>query len=345
MTLAQAAETQGAAMNAAISSLNQTAVATLNKPRTGIVVDASCDLPASFFLNTDVAVLPITVRIGRQDYVDRHNAHATDQFIREGLGGKGADAETIPMTAAELATFFQERFVLDFDSVYCLTVSATRSPIYDNAMSASSALARTARSVREAAGISRPFQLRIIDTRNAMAAQGIAALELQDLIDRNHAQMQIRTRLYEVIDATYGYLLPDDLYYLRARLSAKGDKSVGRLSAALGSALDIKPIIQGRLGKTGPVAKIRGREEALVRLFRFCSTRVQRGLLCPHLSVSYGGPLDELRALPGYEGLVNACQNENVRLHESVMSITGMINVGQRAVSIGFAAPDHNPEF
>ncbi len=332
-------------MNAAISNFNQTAVVPLNKPRTGIVVDASCDLPAAYFQNPDVAVVPISVRIGRQEYIDRHNPHATDQFIREGLGGKGADAETIPMSAAELATFFQERFVLDFDSVYCLTVSATRSPIYDNAMSASAALARSARAMREAAGISRPFQLRIIDTRNAMAAQGIAALELQDLIERNLPQAQIRTRLYEVIDATYGYLLPDDLYYLRARLSAKGDRSVGRIGAALGTALDIKPVIQGRLGKTGPVAKIRGREEALARLFRFCSTRVQRGLLCPHLSVSYGGPLDELRGLPGYEALVNVCHNENVRLHESVMSITGMINVGQRAVSIGFAAPDHTAEF
>ena len=312
--------------------------------RVAIVVDAACDLPDWCFKSPDLVVLPITVRIGGMNYFDMHLPKIREQFIRDGIGGKGADAETVPMSEREILALFRERLALDYDSVYCLTIASSRSPIYENATRASIDIAREARMLRQNAGITRPFQLRVIDTKNALAAQGISVLELMDLLKSGASQAQIRTRLFEVIDSTYSYLVPDDLYYLSARLRAKGDRSVGILGAMLGNALNVKPILRGRLGDTGPVAKIRGRDQALRRLFRFCARQVQRGLLSPHFSVSYGGPLGELRTAPGYIELALACSNEGVQLHESVMSITGMINVGQHAVAVGFAAPDHEPD-
>jgi hypothetical protein len=48
-----------------------------------------------------------------------------------------------------------------------------------------------------------------------------------------------------------------------------------------------------------------------------------------------------MRALPGYARLRDICANNNVEVFESVMSLTGMVNVGKGAVVVGFAAEPH----
>ena len=113
------------------------------------------------------------------------------------------------------------------------------------------------------------------------------------------------------------------------------------LSAALGTALDIKPVLRGYRGDTGPVAKIKGFDPATEKMFDFATRRVQAGLMTPTVTLCYGGHLDEMRALPGYERLRNACADQNVDVFESVMSTTGMVNVGRGAVVVGFAAAPH----
>ena len=149
---------------------------------------------------------------------------------------------------------------------------------------------------------------------------------------------QIRERLSELSAHTYAYALPRDLRYLRARARKKGDRSVGLLSATLGTALDIKPILQCFQGETKPVAKTRGFEQGATMLFRHAAAAVERGLLTPVVCVSYGGELAELQALPGYNELTETCAAAEVALYQSVMSITGMVNVGTGAVTLGYAA-------
>ncbi len=151
-------------------------------------------------------------------------------------------------------------------------------------------------------------------------------------------------RLEELAGNVHGYMITRDLYYMRARARHKGDRSVGLLTAALGSALDIKPVLHGYRGETAPVAKIKGFDNAVQRLFGFVGQRVVHGLLTPVVCVSYGGPLDELRALPGYAPLRETCQAHGVALLESVMSLTGMVNVGKGAVTVGFADVPHEFE-
>ena len=131
---------------------------------------------------------------------------------------------------------------------------------------------------------------------------------------------------------------------MRARARHKGDRSVGLLSAALGSALDIKPVLHGYRGQTGPVAKIKGFDNAVLKLFGVVGQRVRAGLMTPTVCVSYGGELDELRALPGYAQMKEVCADHGVTVYESVMSLTGMVNVGKGAVTVGFADGPHRFE-
>ena len=309
--------------------------------RIGLVVDSACDLPRDFLEREQVELLPITVRIGDAVQVDHRDEAQTLAFLESHIAERGASAETIPYTPEQIRDLFLERLVVEYDYVFCMTITGSRSPIFANAQKASYMILNDYKQPRAAAGNTTPFALRVIDTQNLFCAQGILPVEAARLRAAGEPALRIRTRLEELANHTYGYLVPRDLYYIRNRARAKGDRSVSLFSAALGTALDIKPVLRGHRGDTGPVAKIKGFEPAVEKMFDFAARRVRAGLLTPTVTLCYGGHLDEMRALPGYTRLLDACTEQNVEVFESVMSTTGMVNVGRGAVVVGFAAPEH----
>ena len=309
--------------------------------RIGLVVDSACDLPRDYFTQHDIHILPITVRIGDAVLADQRDEAATLEFLRAQIAERGAEAETIPYSVQQIQDLFLQRLVIDYDYVFCMTITKTRSPIFDNAMQASFAILNEYRAARTAAGHDTPFALRVIDSQNLFAAEGILPVEAVRLREGGEGAPKIRARLEHLALHTHGYMVPRDLYYLRARARKKGDRSVGLVSAALGTALEIKPILHANRGETGPVGKLKGFEPAVQKVFEFAGNRVQAGLLTPTLCLSYGGELDEMRALPGYAQLRAIAAEHNVDVYESVMSLTGMVNVGKGALVVGFAAEPH----
>ena len=309
--------------------------------RIGIVVDSACDLPPDYIDRHGIVVLPITVRIGEAVLADHRDEEATLSFLQAHVAERGHEAETTPFTVNQIRDLFLQRLVIDYDHVFCLTISKLRSQIHDNALQASFAILNDYKPVRQAAGYNSPFALRVIDTLNLFAGQAITAVEAVRMRDAGANVAQIRARLEQLAEHTVGYMIPRDLYYLRARARNKGDRSVGLLSATLGSALDIKPVLRAWRGETEPVAKIKGFEPAAQKMFEVAGARVRAGLMTPTLALGYGGELAELRALPGYGQLRATCEEHGVEVLESVMSLTGMVNVGKGAVAVAFAAEPH----
>ena len=106
--------------------------------RIGIVVDSACDLPREFLDQHGVLIMPITLRIGDALIEDRRHPEETQAFYARHLDRKSEDfAESIPYSVAQIERLFLERLVLDYDYVFCLTITSTRSPIFDHAMQAS----------------------------------------------------------------------------------------------------------------------------------------------------------------------------------------------------------------
>lgn len=224
--------------------------------RIGIVVDSACDLPQDFIQRNNVIVLPISVRIGEAVLADHRDEEATLSFLQAHVAERGHEAETTPFSVNQIRDLFLQRLVIDYDHVFCLTISKLRSHIFDNAMQASFAILNDYKPIRQAAGHTSPFALRVIDTLNLFAGQGITAVEAVRLRAQGQGVAAIRSRLEQLAEHTYGYMIPRDLYYLRARARTKGDRSVGLIGAALGSALDIKPVLRACRGVTEPVAKL-----------------------------------------------------------------------------------------
>lgn len=307
--------------------------------RIGLVVDSACDLPVDYLQQHNITILPITVRIGEAVLADQRDEQATLEFLAAHVAERGHEAETMPFTVQQIQDLFLKRLVIDYDYVFCMTIASTRSPIHGNATQASFAILNDYKPVRAQAGITTPFALRVVDTQSLFAGQAITAVEAVRMRDAGEAPPKMRARLEQIAQNTRAYMVPRDLYYIRARARKKGDRSVSLLSAALGSALDIKPVLHAHRGETAPVAKIKGFDPAVEKLFKFTARRVRNGqLMTPTVALCYGGELDEMRALPGYGELVDSCRTHRVELFESVMSLTGMVNVGKGALAVGFAS-------
>ena len=313
--------------------------------RIGVAIDAACDVPQEFLERNGIAVMPITVRVDGQSFKDDRDPAEIQRFRDQKMGSRSHSAETEPSSVEDVQNLFLDRMVRDYDCVVCLTIMATRSPIHDNVIKASFAILKNYRPIREAAGVTGPFLMRVVDTRTIFAGPGPVIAETVRMIQSGRSPAEVRERAAHVADCSYGYMLPRDLNYLRSRARSKGDRSVSLVSSMLGTALDIKPILRAHRGETGPVGKVRGFEHGAQVLFEYASKRVQAGLLVPSLSISYGGDLDDMRNLPGYHALTRICGDAGVEMLESPMGITGMVNVGEGAMTLGLASEDHVAEF
>ncbi len=313
--------------------------------RIGLVMDATCDLPLEYVQKNHITVLPIMVNVEGETFADQHDPVENQRFLDSGMGSRSHGAETTPYSSEEVMDLFMERLVIDYDCVFCFTITATRSPVYEQVNKASFSILKNYRPVRQEAGVSGPFLMRVIDTQTLFAGSAIPVIEAVRLMEAEQSPGQMRERLESIAQNTYGFLIPRDLNYLRQRARKRGDRSIGLVGATLGSALDIKPILRGWRGKTEPLSKARGFEAATKMLFEHIEERVRNGLLVPAVSLSYGGDLEVMHDLPGYDALRKTCTDHGIEVMESQMSITGMANTGQGALSAGFACEEYEAEF
>ena len=312
--------------------------------RIGIVVDSACDLPQDFIEREQITILPVTVQIGQAVLADVRNEEATFGFLTGETAARAFEAESTPFTVQQVHDLFLSKLVLDYDYVFCITTTRTRSGIYDNALQASYAILNDYKPVRAASGNHTPFALRVIDSQNVFAAVGVMVVEAARLRAAGEAPPKIRARLENLALYTQGYMVPPDLHYLRNRIRKRGDRSVSFLSAALGTALDIKPILHCNRGETEPVAKVKGLNNAMDKMFDFAAKRVNAGLMTPTVVLSYGGDLEHMRSMAGYARLRETCAEQNVEIFETFMGLTGLVNVGKGAMVVGFAAESHKFE-
>jgi DegV family protein with EDD domain len=310
--------------------------------RIGIVVDSACDLPREFLDQHGVLVMPITLRIGDALIEDRRHPEETQAFYVRHLDRKSEDfAESIPYSVAQIERLFLERLVLDYDYVFCLTITSTRSPIFDHAMQASRAILTKYKSIRREAGMEERFGLAVFSTRNLFTGQAVPVAEAVRLIRQGGLPSEIGSRLKQLIDETHTYLVPADLFHIYKRASKKGDTSLGWSSYTLGTWLDVKPILHCHRDVTTTVDKVRGFHAGVDLLFNKAVQRIRDGLDAPNICISYGGEPWAVPRLPGYAALAKTAEDNGVAILVSPMSKTAAVNVGPGALSLAFAARGH----
>lgn len=309
--------------------------------RVGLIVDSACDIPHEFSRRHGLFVLPVTARIDHQTYVDDHDPVRTQEFYDSGLLQKGHHAETEAFSARQIHDLFMDRIVTRYDVAICETVTRSRSLIYQNATEAMNSVMAHYRDARGAGTVGGAFSMRVIDSKQIFAGQGLLAAHTIRLIEQKLSKNALRHEVESFADRIYSCVIPRDLHYIRERARRRGDNSVSALVAFLGKALNITPVIFGRGAEGKPVAKTRSFEAAVEKVMNYAVARVEAGLLTPFVSLSCGLSWSEIEQLPGLERLRATCQRQGVELLLSQMGITSSIYIGPGSLCLALGAEPH----
>jgi DegV family protein with EDD domain len=238
-----------------------------------IVTDSASDLPQEACDELGIEIVPLTIRFGDKEYVDRKELSTAD-FWRE-----LEKSTVLPETAAPSVGAFEETFRRLADSgadgIVCINLSAQLSATMQSAQVAAKALDGLC-------------PITIVDSKSA--SMGIGNLVLRAArraaegadLPTIVADVEDRREHQRVLAAL------DTLEYLR-----KGGR-IGGARALLGSMLSIKPIISVVDGAVDEAGKVRTRSKAL----RFIIDRVpQHGI--EQIAVLHAGApdVDEFLAL------------------------------------------------
>ena len=217
-----------------------------------IVTDSASDLPQDLCDQFGIDVVPLHIRFGDDEYVDREEL-STEQFWQK-LSG----ASVLPETAAPSVGAFEETFRRlheeGADGIVCVNLSSAMSATMQSAQVAAKALDGLC-------------PIEVVDSKSVSMGQGdltlFAARRAQEGadIDTILAELEDRRRRSRLL-ATL-----DTLEFLR-----KGGR-IGGAQALLGSMLSIKPVITVNDGVVQPAGKVRTRSKAL----RFIIDKIQQG--------------------------------------------------------------------
>jgi DegV family protein with EDD domain len=207
-----------------------------------VVTDSSCDLPEARARELGIEVVPLTIRFGSQEYVDRVEL-SNEEFWR-----KVATSDVLPETAAPSAGAFEETFrklaADGADGIVCINLSSRLSATMQSAQLAAKALQGEC-------------PVEVVDSLSAsmgLGLQCINAVHLArqggdlDAIARATESQALRTRLFGTLDT---------LEHLR-----RGGR-IGAAQALLGGVLSIKPVIEVRDGAVAEAGKVRTRSKSL----------------------------------------------------------------------------------
>jgi DegV family protein with EDD domain len=206
-----------------------------------IVTDSTSDLPADLVRSRGVTVVPLTVMLEDQSFLDGVDITAEDFYRRN------APATTSQPSPGRFAGAFQ-RLLDQHDEVVSLHISERLSGTYAAALQGAAIADPQGKRVRvvDSAMVSMPLGLMVLAAARR-ASEGASAAEVVDLVNELRPHVGV-------------YFVVATLENLR-----RGGR-IGRASALLGSVLQVKPVLTIRDGQVTPLERVRTQEKALGRL-------------------------------------------------------------------------------
>jgi DegV family protein with EDD domain len=210
-----------------------------------LVTDSACDLPQSVLDQYGIIVVPLTIRFGDTDYVDR------EAFTPKEFWAKCAASPVLPETAAPAPGQFEQAYrQLKSEGATGVVV-----------VSLSSALSATMQSADIAAkAIAGEFPVKVVDSRSVSMGQGIIVRACAQAAHNGAGLDEVAAIAESLSRRVHVYGALDTLENLK-----KGGR-IGGAKALVASALSIKPIIEVREGKVEEGGRQRTRAKALAFL-------------------------------------------------------------------------------
>lgn len=232
-----------------------------------VVTDSACDLSLEMAAAHGVDMVPLTVRFGEEEFVDRRELSPAQFWERL------AASSVLPETAAPSAGAFEEVFTsaaeAGCEGVVCITISSALSATFQAAQVAAQSVAAT-------------IPVEVIDSRAVTMAEGNVVLAAARVAAEGGTMAEVAAAARDVVPRTRTFAALDTLENLK-----KGGR-IGGAQALLGSMLSIKPIIEVADGKVEPESRQRTRARSL----RYLAEKVRQAHPVADLAVMHGAATD-----------------------------------------------------
>ncbi|MBP1632302.1 MAG: hypothetical protein H6Q11_590 [Acidobacteria bacterium] len=274
-----------------------------------IVTDSSCDLPDDVITQHRIEVVPLTIRFGDEELVDREEL-SSEEFWRRLTTG-----QALPETAAPSVGRFQQAFTrlvsAGADGIVVLCISSKISATIQSA---------TLAAEQFTAGI----PLRVVDSSLVSGALGLAAIEAAKAAAAGGSIDEVEAAARAACERGRIFATLDTLEYLR-----RGGR-VGGAAALIGGLLDVKVLIGFEDGKVAGIGRVRSRKKAVAAVLD--KVRENVGSIA-HLAVVHSDPAELPEFLQGlaeiYEGPPLVCR---------FGSVVGT-HIGPGAVGVAYLVP------
>lgn len=207
-----------------------------------IVTDSSCDLPQEIADSLGITIVPLSIRFGDEEFIDRTTITA-DEFWQ-----RCTASPELPQTAAPSPGQFEEAYrKLKEQGATGIVVVALSADLSFTMQSADLA----------AKAVAADIDVRIVDSRTATMGLGLIAVECAELARTGAPIDQVEALARDHAPRMHVFGALDTLENLK-----KGGR-IGGAKAMLAVALSIKPLIEIRGGKVEEAGKQRTRSKAL----------------------------------------------------------------------------------
>ena len=207
-----------------------------------IVTDSSCDLSDSDIERFGIGIVPLSIRFGSDEYIDR------EQLSVEQFYSTMASTGLLPETAAPSPGRFEQEFraavAAGATSVVCINLSGELSATVQSARNAASAMEGE-------------LDVRVIDSLSLTGGLGTMVLEAATAASNGASADEVESLVRAMIPRTEIYGALDTLENLK-----KGGR-IGSAKALVGSMLSVKPLIHIADGAVEEAGKQRTRRRAL----------------------------------------------------------------------------------
>lgn len=232
-----------------------------------ITADSTCDLSQDLLERYDIHVIPLTITLGDDTFLDGEGFTPLDMYARYREDG------TLPKTSAvgvqEFIDFFSQ-YTTQGCSVVHLDISSELSNSYNAACMASS----------ELGGV------QVVDTRMLSTGVGLLAIEAAECRDRGMSARDIAQHVRELTEKVQTSFVLDTLEFMW-----KGGRCTG--VAALGAnLLRLKPGLEMKDGKLTVYKKYRGSIEHVYK--QYIRERLQGRTVRPaHVFITESGEVED----------------------------------------------------
>lgn len=209
-----------------------------------ITADSTCDLPQNIIEEKEIIIIPLSILLGENSYLDGIEVHTQDVYDYVAKTG------TLPKTAAVTPAQYYEVFKQLTDegkAVVHIGLSSAISSSYQNAVIAAEDF----------------DNVYCVDSKNLCMAMGLLVLKACDLRDKGFDAKKIANRINALVPKVHSTFVLDSLEYLHKGGRCSG---VARFGA---NVLGLKPAIgvDSTRGTMDVIKKYRGKMDSVYKQY------------------------------------------------------------------------------